>query len=157
MTTLAKFAALVIALITIACTSANPAAHRDDQGDATDAAATPDEAGAAPECDTGADDGTGGAHGGAPPRVDTSSTCDGPAERKVEPDCEGGTMERATDGAIVCHWPCVGSADVTTVVVERAPGCYVLDDMVCHQCTDRIPSSWEPSPMPCPDVVRLIW
>ena len=162
---LTRFSTTLTMLITIAlgaCTSPNASLARDD----TDwAANSSDGASGGTEAtnDGGGGEAVGGSDGGGDaadarlPSRPSSTACDGPSERREFPTCHGGTMERTADGEIVCHWPCIGHAEITAVAVEAAPGCYVLDDLICHQCTEQLPSSREPSGMPCPDVVRLLW
>jgi hypothetical protein len=145
--------AAALSLAMLACTAPNPGAALDlEPDDYAEAGAVADAAG---DDATRADDGDVPEDDAVP--IDNPAACDGPSERSEFPTCHGGTMERTADGEIVCHWPCIGHAEITAVAVEAAPGCYVLDDMICHQCTDELPSSWEPSGMPCPDVVRLLW
>ncbi len=151
---LATAIAAALSLAMLACTAPNPHALLvDDPDDAADSATD-----AVPGADAAEGDAaSAGGSGGDAVVTDDPETCDGVSERHEIPTCHGGTLERSTDGSIVCHWPCVGLAEITAVVVESAPGCFALDDMICHQCTEQLPSSWEPSPMPCPDVVRMLW
>lgn len=148
---------IIVSLAMLACTAPNPRAlDIDPEDDYAEAGTVADAAGGT--SDAVAPDDT----DGDPPEddavpVDNPATCDGPSERREFPTCHGGTLERTADGEIVCHWPCIGHAEITAVAVEAAPGCYVLDDLICHQCTEQLPSSREPSGMPCPDVVRLLW
>jgi len=145
--------AAALSLAMFACTAPNPGAALDlDPDDYAEAGAVADAAG---DDATRADDADVPEDDAVP--IDNPAACDGPSERREFPTCHGGTLERTADGEIVCHWPCIGHAEITAVAVEAAPGCYVLDDLICHQCTEQLPSSREPSGMPCPDVVRLLW
>lgn len=154
-----------LALSLVACTDANPG--RDISDGATDADGTSD-------ADLSTPDDVDGARPARTPTatkadasqapgldVDaatdtTPEACDNPLERDVPPDCAGGTLERDPEGLIVCRWPCVAHTDTTVVIRKRGP-CYVVEDMVCHQCLDRIPEGRDPGAMVCPDVVALAW
>lgn len=162
MNRLAIVIAATLSLITLACTAPNPTARTGRDVESAD----PDDDGAVGgdvkdgpvtdgghSADSAEDD---DAEPGETP-TDDPSTCDGVSERPEVPACHGGTLEVATDGAIVCHWACVGLVEIEATVVESAPGCFALDDMICHECTERLPRSYEPAPRPCPDVVRLLW
>lgn len=148
-----------LSLAMFACTAPNPGAaldlEPDDYAEGGTVAEGGTAAGAAGDGATAADDADVPEDDAVP--TDNPAACDGPSERREFPTCHGGTLERTAAGEIVCHWPCIGHAEITAVAVEAAPGCYVLDDLICHQCTDQLPSSREPSGMPCPDVVRLLW
>lgn len=153
-------AIIIAAAILCACTAPN-ALHHDDETAGDAAPAWGDGAQGGADGDGGAADDTAVAEDGDAPaspdlELDDPAECSGPSERTTLPTCHGGTLERDATGAVVCHWDCVGHAEVTAVVVESG-GCFVLDDMVCHQCTANLPRSWDPSPMPCPDVVRMLW
>lgn len=156
-TTTIRTIAMILAVLAAACTDANPGrTHADALDGATDAAGgTNAEEGAA----QGGDARPAATESGV--RVEdatdvTPETCDNPLESAEMPDCSGGEMEREPGGLIVCRWPCIAYTDTTVTIRKRGP-CYVVEDMVCHQCLDRIPSHREPAAMVCPDVVALAW
>ena len=159
-TTIRTIALFLVALVS-ACTDANPGrtyaggldvdtgSPAADHDGSTEAPAVPSEPGDSPA------DPAGGVRVEDATDV-TPETCDNPLESARAPDCSGGEMEREPGGLIVCRWPCVAYTDTTVVIRKRGP-CYVVEDMVCHQCADRIPEHREPAAMVCPDVVALAW
>ena len=160
-TTTIRIIALFIAALVSACTDANPGRTHADGLYVDDAAPADDHDGnaVAPAAPSATSYEPAGPTGGI--RVEdatdvTPETCDNPLESARAPDCAGGEMEREPGGLIVCRWPCVAYTDTTVVIRKRGP-CYVVEDMVCHQCADRIPEHREPAAMVCPDVVALAW
>lgn len=160
-TTTIRAIALFIAALVAACTDANPGRTYADGLDVDGAAPADDHDGSTetPAASSAHGEDTAAPAGGI--RVEdatdvTPEACDNPLESAEIPDCAGGEMEREPGGLIVCRWPCVAYTDTTVVIRKRGP-CYVVEDMVCHQCADRIPEHREPAAMVCPDVVALAW